>query len=106
MGLFDKFKSIFSNDKKEKRELDLYTNGLEKTREQFVSKLSILNHKYTKVNEVYFEELEEILIMADIGVNTVMDFIERLRNRVKKEQIEDTKDLMEVIVDEMFIIFP
>jgi len=105
MGLFDKFKSIFSNDKKEKRELDLYTNGLEKTREQFVSKLSILNHKYTKVNEVYFEELEEILIMADIGVNTVMEFIERLRNRVKKEQIEDTKDLMEVIVDEMFIIY-
>jgi len=105
MGLFDKFKSIFSNNKNEKQELDLYTNGLEKTREQFVSKLSILNHKYTKVNDIYFEELEEILIMADIGVNTVMDFIERLKNRVKKEHIEDTKDLMEVIVDEMFIIY-
>ena len=105
MGLFDKFKSIFSNNKNEKKELDLYTSGLEKTREQFVSKLSILNHKYTKVNDIYFEELEEILIMADIGVNTVMDFIERLKNRVKKEHIEDTKDLMEVIVDEMFIIY-
>ena len=105
MGLFDKFKSIFSNNKNEKKELDLYTSGLEKTREQFVSKLSILNHKYTKVNDVYFEELEEILIMADIGVNTVMSFIEKLKSRVKKEHIEDTKDLMEVIVDEMFIIY-
>ncbi|MBE6138709.1 MAG: signal recognition particle-docking protein FtsY [Firmicutes bacterium] len=105
MGLFDKFKSIFSNNKSEKKELDLYANGLEKTREQFVSKLSILNHKYTKVNDIYFDELEEILIMADIGVNTVMDFIDRLKTRVKKEKIEDTKDLMEVIVDEMFIIY-
>ena len=104
MGLFDKFKNIFSN-KSEKKELDLYTSGLENTREQFVSKLSILNHKYTKVNDIYFEELEEILIMADIGVNTVMEFIERLKVRVKKEHIEDTKDLMEVIVDEMFIIY-
>ena len=59
MGLFDKFKSIFSNNKSEKKELDLYTTGLEKTREQFVSKLSILNHKYTKVNDVYFDELED-----------------------------------------------
>ena len=105
MGLFDKFKNIFSSNKEEKKELDLYTNGLEKTRKQFVSKLSILNHKYIKVNDVYFDELEEILIMADIGVNTVMNFIERLKNRVKKEHIEDTKDLMEVIVDEMFIIY-
>ena len=105
MGLFDKFKNIFSNNKTEKKELELYASGLEKTREQFVSKLSILNHKYTKVNDVYFDELEEILIMADIGVNTVMSFIEKLKSRVKKERIEDTKDLMEVIVDEMFIIY-
>lgn len=105
MGLFDKFKNIFSTNKEEKKDLDLYTSGLEKTRKEFVSKLSILNHKYTKVNDVYFDELEEILIMADIGVNTVMSFIDRLKDRVKKEHIVDTADLMEVIVDEMFIIY-
>ena len=105
MGLFDKFKNIFNTNKEEKKEIDLYTNGLEKTRKEFVSKLTLLNHKYTKVNDIYFEELEEILIMADIGVNTVMSFIDRLKNRVKKEHIEDTSDLMEVIVDEMFIIY-
>ena len=53
----------------------------------------------------YFEELEEILIMADIGVNTVMEFINKLRYRVKHENIVDSKDLMEIIVDEMFVIY-
>ena len=105
MGLFDKFKNIFTGNKEEKKDLDLYTNGLEKTRKEFVSKLTILNHKYTKVDDIYFDELEEILIMADIGVNTVMNLIDKLKSRVKKEHIEDTKDLMEVIVDEMFIIY-
>lgn len=105
MGLFDKFKNIFSGNKEEKKDLDLYTSGLEKTRKEFVSKLTILNHKYTKVNDSYFDELEEILIMADIGVNTVMNLIDKLRSRVKRENIEDTNDLMEVIVDEMFIIY-
>ena len=53
----------------------------------------------------YFEELESILIMADIGVNTVMEFLDRLKARVKKENITDTKYLQEVIVDELFIIY-
>ena len=78
---------------------------MEKTRDEFVSKLSLLGIKYTKINEEYFEELEQLLIMADIGVNTVMDFMERLRKRVKSESITDTKYLNEVIVDELFIIY-
>lgn len=105
MGIFDKLKKVFSKDKEEQKEVELYTEGLEKTRKEFVSKLNILNLKYTKVNDAYFEELEEILIMADIGVNTVMNFLDKLKSRVKSEHIEDSKDLMEVIVDEMFIIY-
>ena len=58
-----------------------------------------------KINDEYFDELENILIMADIGVNTVMDFMDRLRKRVKSENITDTKYLNEVIVDELFIIY-
>ena len=49
--------------------------------------------------------LEEILITADIGVNTVMDFVDRLRRRVKEEHIEDFEYLKEVIVDELFMIY-
>ena len=101
MGLLDKFKNIFTN----KQEEELYDKGLEKTRETFVNKIGILNNKYKKVSEEYFEELEEILIMADIGVNTVMSLVDKLRKRVKKENIVDSKDLLDVIVDEMFIIY-
>ena len=106
MGLFDKFKNIFkSNDKEEQEELEVYDKGLEKSRKYFSSKISLLNSKYKKVTNEYFEELEEILIMADIGVSTVMDFIDKLKYRVKHENIEDTEDLKEIIVDEMFIIY-
>ncbi len=105
MGLFDKFKNIFSTNKQEKEEIEVYDKGLEKTRKEFVSKISLLNSKYKKVSPEYFEELEEILIMADIGVNTVMEFIDRLKKRVKKENIENSEDLREIIVDEMFIIY-
>ncbi len=103
MSLFDKFKIILNKNSSE--EISLYDKGLEKSRNEFVSKLSILNIHYTKVNDAYFEELEEILIMADIGVETVIKFIEKLKSRVKKENIIDTNDLNEVIVDELFIIY-
>lgn len=110
MGLFDKIKSIIKGKENtesvlEKEEVATYEKGLEKTREEFVSKLNVLGIKYTKVNEEYFEELEQILIMADIGVNTVMSFIDRLRKRVKEEHIENANDLKEVIVDELFLIY-
>lgn len=106
MGLFSKFKEKFSKKEiSENKELNSYNKGLEKTRKEFVNELSILGHKYTKVSEDYFEELEQILIMADIGVNTVMEFMDRIRTRVKKENIIDTTYLQEVIIDELFIIY-
>lgn len=89
----------------EHEEVKEYEKGLEKSRNEFVSKLNVLNKKYKKITDAYFEELEEILIMADIGVNTVMDFIDKLRARVKRENIIDAEDLKEIIVDEMFIIY-
>ena len=110
MGLFDKLKNIVSKkeevkNNEEEKVIETYDKGLEKTRKEFVSKLSLLGHKYTKVNDEYFEELEDLLIMADIGVKTVMNFIDRLKDRVKKENITDTEYLKEVIVDELFIIY-
>ena len=105
MGLFDKFKNVFSKNKEKQKDIISYEEGLKKTRNEFTSKLSLLNRRYKKVSDEYFDELEEILIMADIGVNTVMDFVDRLKKRVKKENIVDSKDLLEIIVDEMFIIY-
>ena len=88
-----------------KESVKVYEKGLTKTRDNFVSKLINLTNRYSRVNDEYFDELEEILIMADIGVNTVMDFIGRLRDRVKSEKIDDPELLKEVIVDELFIIY-
>ena len=104
MGLFDKLKKTFSN-KKSSEEIVNYDTGLEKSRKEFVSKLSNLSKKYKNISEDYFEELENILIMADIGVNTVMTFVDKLRERVKKENIVDSDFLKEVIVDELFIMY-
>lgn len=110
MSLFTKLKDKFI--KKEEKEtieekvsLEVYDKGLTKSRNTFSSRLLDLTKRYSKVNEEYFEELEEILIMADIGVNTVMNFMEKLRKRVKDEKITDPNYLKEVIVDELFIIY-
>ena len=115
MGLFSKIKSMFKEKtntddlvKEEKQEInkvEIYEKGLTKSRDGFVSKLASLTKKYKNINNDYFDELEEILIMADIGVNTVMDFIERLKKRVSAEKISDPELLKEIIVDELFIIY-
>ena len=128
MGFFNKIKNMFqgtdkkietkSNSKQNetvkeeikvsketKESVKVYEKGLTKSRDGFVSKLVSLTNKYKKVNDEYFEELEEILIMADIGVNTVMDFIDRMKDRVKSEGIDDPSMLKELIVDELFIIY-
>ena len=94
-------------NKKEKtvENVKVYEKGLTKSRENFVSKLVGLTNKYKKITDEYFDELEEILINADIGVETVMNFIDRLKEIVKHEKIEDTEYLKEIIVDELFIIY-
>lgn len=103
MGIFDKFKKIFN--KEEKEDIEVYEKGLEETRKEFVSKLNMLGLKFTKIDDEYYDELERILIEADIGVNTVYNLLDKLKKRVKEENISSTKDLGEVIVDEMFLIY-
>lgn len=102
MGLFSKIKDAF---KKEDKSVSTYEKGLSKTRKSFVNKLANLSKEYDEINDNYFEELEELLINADIGVNTVMDFMDKLQLRVSKEKITDPNMLTEIIVDELFIIY-
>ena len=117
MGFFNKIKSMFKKEeetkenittvehKEEVKETQKYVEGLSKSRENFVNKLSLLGIKYTKISDEFYDELEEVLITADIGVNTVMDFVDRLKKRVKSENITDFEYLKEVIVDELFMIY-
>ena len=102
MGFFSKIKSVFSNNK---NDVIKYDKGLEKTRKEFISQLSNLSKKYKNIDDDYFEELEDILIMADIGINTVMSFVDKLKLRVKSEKIVSSDYLKDIIVDELFVMY-
>ncbi len=101
MGILNKIKTAFKKDK----EAQKYEEGLAKTRKEFSTELSKLSKKYKNIDEDYFEELEDTLIMADIGVNTVVKFVNKLKKRVKEENIKDTETLKEIIVDELLIMY-
>lgn len=102
MGLFNRIKDAFT---KKSDEVVKYDEGLSKTRKEFTTEISNLSKKYKNIDEDYFEELENILIMSDIGVNTVMKFVDKLKKRVKEENIKDSNILKEVIVDELLIMY-
>ncbi|MDR9745034.1 signal recognition particle-docking protein FtsY [Paenibacillus taichungensis] len=78
-----------------------FKDGLEKTRKGLVEKVSDLVIRRKKIDEEFYEELEEILIGADVGVNTVMKLIEDLREEVKKRKIEDAAELQPVLSEKL-----
>lgn len=78
-----------------------FKDGLEKTRKGFVEKVTDLMIRRKKIDEEFYEELEEILIGADVGVNTVMNLIEDLREEVKKRKIEDASELQPVLSEKL-----
>ena len=84
MGFFDKLKQ-----------------GLNKTKESFSEKINTVFSNFRKVDEDFLEELEEALIMADIGVDTSVQIINSLRERIKKEKIEDEEEVKNALRDEM-----
>ncbi|TSB46380.1 signal recognition particle-docking protein FtsY [Alkalicoccobacillus porphyridii] len=95
MSFFQKLKDKISNQTTEVT--DKFKTGLEKTRESFAGKMNELVYKYRKVDEDFFEELEDLLISSDVGVSTVMDLIEQLKDEVKRRNLKDTKDVQPVI---------
>ncbi|PWA13477.1 signal recognition particle-docking protein FtsY [Pueribacillus theae] len=98
--------SFFKNLKdKITRQTDTVTEkfkqGLTKTRDSFAGKMNDLVKRYRKVDEEFFEELEEILISADVGVVTVMDLIEMLKDEARTKNIQDTEELKTVISEKL-----
>ena len=75
-----------------------FKDGLSKTRNNFSEKVNDLVSRYRKVDEDFFEELEEILIGADVGFDTVMTLIDELKKEVKKKNIQDPKEVQDVII--------
>ncbi len=99
MGFFDLFK------RKDKNKNKKYKMGLHKTREGALSTLKDILSKSDKIDDDLFDELEEIFIMADIGVDTVVSFIDDLRDEVANKKISDPLLLQEMIMDKMFEIY-
>ncbi|GGA96971.1 signal recognition particle-docking protein FtsY [Macrococcus hajekii] len=82
-----------------------FRQGLEKSRENFQNRLNDLLAHYRTVDEDFFEALEEMLIQADVGFNTVMELVESLRFEAKRQNITETEDLREVIVEKIVEIY-
>lgn len=78
--------------------------GLDKTRKNIMGGVDSVLGAFTKIDEDLFEELEEVLIMADIGVETTMNIIETLRKRVKKEHIVDPQAIRGLLIEEITAI--
>mgnify|MGYP003294213619 FL=1 len=100
MGLISFLKSKF---KKKDETTEKYNRGLEKSRKNFSNKLQNLSSRYKTVNEEYFEELEQILIESDVGINLTLTIIDEVLNRSKKEHISEPEKINEILVDRMFL---
>lgn len=84
MGFFDKLK-----------------NGLNKTKTSFDEKINNVFSNFRKVDEEFLDELEEVLIMSDIGMDTSIKIISNLRERIKKEKIQDEEEVKQALREEM-----
>ncbi|OAJ73254.1 signal recognition particle-docking protein FtsY [Brevibacillus sp. SKDU10] len=99
MSFFKKLRD--SIVKKSEEVTQKFTNGLTKTRDLLVEKVEDLVRRYQKIDEDFFEELEEILIAADVGVNTVMELVDDLRGEVRKHKIENALDLQPILSEKL-----
>ena len=100
MGLISFLKEKFS--KKKKTDVDSYNEGMSKTRQNFSNRLNNLSKKYKKVNQEYFEDLEEILIESDVGVNLSLKIIDEVLQESKEKKIYDADQINEILIDHMF----
>ncbi|MEC1156978.1 signal recognition particle-docking protein FtsY [Cytobacillus horneckiae] len=82
-----------------------FKDGLSKTRDNFSGKVNDLVARYRKVDEDFFEELEEILIQADVGFDTVMTLVEELKMEVKRRNIQDPAEVHSVISEKLIEIY-
>lgn len=79
-------------------------SGLTKTRTDMSNKIEGILNSYKKVDEELFDDLEEVLITADVGMNTTMEVIDRLKARVKADKVNDPQEVKELLKDEIRIL--
>jgi signal recognition particle-docking protein FtsY len=99
MAFFDRWKEKFSGQSGK------FFNGLAKTRENLAGKMNDLVARYRKVDEDFFEELEEILIQADVGWDTTMELVDELKMEVKRKKIQDPTQMKEAVAEKIVEIY-
>lgn len=102
MGLFSFLRNKFKGQPKDEA-TKTYEKGMAKSRKAFASKLDELSKRYKKVDQEYFEELEEILIESDVGVELSLSLCEKLLDKSAKEGLTDPKAINDALVDLMFV---
>ena len=96
---------FFSFFKKDKEKSKKYKMGLHKTREGALKNIKQIVEANNKIDDNLFDALEEVFISAEIGVDTVIDFISSLKEEVNHKKITDVKILEELIIDKMFDLY-
>lgn len=81
---------------------DVYVRGLRKSNKGFMAKLRRLTSIFYKVDEEYFQDLEEILIEADVGVDLSLSLVDKAKKQAKIDRIEDPKEINDLLIDMMF----
>ncbi len=105
MSFINKLKNKFLKNEEEETDTEIYKDGMKKTRQSFTDKINDLMARYRQVDEEFFEELEEVLIMSDVGVMTVMDLIDELKFEVKRRNIKDPNEVKDVISEKLVDIY-
>ena len=103
MGFFTQIKEKLVG--KSTKQNEKYVVGLDKSSETFSDRINELAARFRKINDEYFEELENILIMADVGVSMVMKIVSEIKAEVRIRNITDPREINDIIVDKMFVIY-
>src|ERR1700744_3737366 len=98
MGLFDK---LFKRNKEQQERKEALDEGLKKTKEGFLSKLTKAIAGKDKVDEEVLDELENALVSADVGVDTTVAIIDRIEKRAAKDKYVGTSQLNEILQEEI-----
>ncbi|PIC78214.1 signal recognition particle-docking protein FtsY [Sporosarcina sp. P19] len=103
MSFFKKIKNKISGTNEAVAEK--FKDGLTKTRDSFTSKVNDLVFRFRVVDEEFFEELEELLLQADVGFETVMELIDLLKEEVQRKNIKDTTGMQSLISEKLVEIY-
>ena len=103
MGFFTQIKEKLVG--KSTKQNEKYVVGLDKSSETFSDRINELAARFREINDEYFEELENILIMADVGVSMVMKIVSEIKTEVRIRNITDPREINDIIVDKMFVIY-